>query len=38
MTKNTLSIDQLVELQGQELGSSQWMTIDQNMINTFADV
>ncbi|MFX7632992.1 MaoC family dehydratase, partial [Acinetobacter baumannii] len=32
------SIDQLVELQGQELGSSQWMTIDQNMINTFADV
>lgn len=38
MTKNTLSIDQLVELQGQELGSSQWMTIDQSMINTFADV
>lgn len=38
MTKNTLSIDQLVELQGQELGSSQWMTIDQNIINTFADV
>ena len=38
MTKNTLSIDQLVELQGQELGSSQWMPIDQNMINTFADV
>ncbi|EXF16966.1 putative nodulation protein N [Acinetobacter baumannii] len=38
MTKNTLSIDQLVELQGQALGSSQWMTIDQNMINTFADV
>lgn len=25
-------------MQGQELGSSQWMTIDQNMINTFADV
>ncbi|MCG9515266.1 MaoC family dehydratase [Acinetobacter pittii] len=38
MTKNTLSIDQLVELQGQALGSSQWMTIDQSMINTFADV
>uniref|UniRef100_UPI002244F81A MaoC/PaaZ C-terminal domain-containing protein n=1 Tax=Acinetobacter baumannii TaxID=470 RepID=UPI002244F81A len=38
MTKNILSIDQLVELQGQELGSSQWMTIDQSMINTFADV
>ncbi|MDI9665442.1 hypothetical protein QM239_18285, partial [Acinetobacter baumannii] len=26
MTKNTLSIDPLVELHGQELGSSQWMT------------
>ncbi|KRI52335.1 MaoC family dehydratase [Acinetobacter pittii] len=38
MTKNTVSIDQLVELQGQALGSSQWMTIDQSMINTFADV
>ena len=38
MTKNILSIDQLVELQGQALGSSQWMTIDQRMINTFADV
>jgi len=38
LTKNTLSIDQLVELQGQALGSSQWMTIDQSMINTFADV
>ena len=38
MTKNTLSIEQLVELQGQALGSSQWMTIDQSMINTFADV
>ncbi|EOQ69688.1 MaoC family dehydratase [Acinetobacter pittii] len=38
MTKNTLSIDQLVELQGQALGSSQWMIIDQSMINTFADV
>jgi len=38
LTKNTLSIDRLVELQGQALGSSQWMTIDQSMINTFADV
>jgi len=38
LTKNTLSIDQLVELQGQALGSSQWMIIDQSMINTFADV
>lgn len=38
MTKNALNIDQLVELQGQALGSSQWMTIDQSMINTFADV
>jgi len=38
LTKNILSIDQLVELQGQALGSSQWMTIDQRMINTFADV
>ncbi|MCG9483322.1 MaoC family dehydratase [Acinetobacter pittii] len=36
--KNTLSIDQLLELQDQALGSSQWMTIDQSMINTFADV
>lgn len=25
-------------MQGQALGSSQWMTIDQSMINTFADV
>ncbi len=36
--KNTLSIDQLLELQDQALGSSQWMIIDQSMINTFADV
>ncbi|MFC1397883.1 MULTISPECIES: MaoC family dehydratase [Acinetobacter calcoaceticus/baumannii complex] len=36
--KNILSIDQLLELQDQALGSSQWMTIDQSMINTFADV
>lgn len=36
--KNILSIDQLLELQEQALGSSQWMTIDQSMINTFADV
>ncbi len=33
-----MSIDQLLELQDQALGSSQWMTIDQSMINTFADV
>lgn len=33
-----MSIDQLLELQDQALGSSQWMIIDQSMINTFADV
>ncbi|ENU09353.1 MaoC family dehydratase [Acinetobacter calcoaceticus] len=38
MTKNTLSIDQLFELQGKALGSSDWIAIEQTMINTFADV
>ncbi|MDN8247076.1 MaoC family dehydratase [Acinetobacter baumannii] len=33
-----LSIEQLLDLQGQALGSSDWITIEQSMINMFADV
>lgn len=31
-------IDEIESLIGQELGSSAWMTMDQDAINTFADV
>ncbi|MGM0697330.1 MAG: MaoC family dehydratase [Actinomycetota bacterium] len=31
-------IDEIESLIGQELGSSEWMTMDQDAINTFADV
>ncbi|GAA1547902.1 MULTISPECIES: MaoC family dehydratase [Brevibacterium] len=31
-------IDEITSLVGTELGSSEWMTIDQDAINTFADV
>lgn len=31
-------IDEIESLIGQGLGSSEWMTMDQNAINTFADV
>ncbi|MDN5588210.1 MAG: MaoC family dehydratase [Brevibacterium sp.] len=31
-------IDEITSLVGTELGSSEWMTIDQAAINTFADV
>lgn len=31
-------IDEIESLVGTELGSSEWMTIDQEAINTFADV
>lgn len=36
--QNILSIEQLLELQGQALGNSDWIAIEQPMINTFADV
>jgi acyl dehydratase len=31
-------IDEIESLIGQELGTSEWTTMDQNAINTFADV
>ena len=31
-------IDEIESLIGEELGSSEWMTMDQDAINTFADV
>jgi len=31
-------IDEIESLIGQELGSSEWMTMDEDAINTFADV
>lgn len=33
----TVSFDELPSLVGQEIGVSDWVTIDQNRINTFAD-
>ena len=33
-----VSKDQLFSMVGQELGVSEWVVIDQTMINTFADV
>ena len=32
------NIDQLKTLIGQELGSSDWITVDQSMIDSFAGV
>ncbi len=34
----SLSIEQLFELQGKQLGVSDWFELDQSTINTFADV
>ena len=33
----TVSFDELPSLAGQEMGVSEWVTIDQNRINQFAD-
>jgi acyl dehydratase len=33
----TVSFDDLPKLAGQEIGASDWITIDQQRINTFAD-
>ena len=33
-----VTIEQLFDLQDKELGVSNWLTIDQTMINAFADV
>ncbi len=33
-----VTIEQLFDLQDKELGVSNWLTIDQAMINAFADV
>lgn len=35
---NRIEFDRLPDLVGQELGSSPWLTIDQDRINAFADV
>lgn len=35
---NILSMEQLLDRQGKELGSSDWFEITQPMIHTFADV
>ncbi len=33
----TVSVDEMMEMAGQELGTSDWVTVDQEMIDTFAD-
>ena len=33
----TISYDEVMGLVGQEIGTSEWVAIDQNRINTFAD-
>jgi len=38
MTKTSLSVAELQAKVGQEIGSSNWLIVDQKMINTFADV
>ena len=38
MTKTSLSVAELQAKVGQEIGSSNWLVVDQKMINTFADV
>lgn len=38
MTKTSLSVAELQVKVGQEIGSSNWLIVDQKMINTFADV
>ena len=38
MTKTSLSVAELQAKVGQEIGSSNWLSVDQKMINTFADV
>lgn len=35
--RKTMPVDRLGELVGKELGRSDWMTIDQDRINAFAD-
>jgi acyl dehydratase len=38
MTKTSLSVAELQAKVSQEIGSSNWLIVDQKMINTFADV
>ena len=38
MTRETLSLDAYKALAGKEVGVSDWILIDQDRINTFADV
>ena len=38
MMKTSLSVSELQAKVGQEIGSSNWLIVDQKMINTFADV
>jgi acyl dehydratase len=35
--KNVVPFDQVTELIGKDLGNSEWITITQEMVNTFAD-
>jgi acyl dehydratase len=37
MTRTTVSLAQLAELEGKSLGPSDWLTVDQHRVNTFAD-
>ncbi len=37
MAGKTLPLDKLKEMVGQELGTSDWLVMDQNRISTFAD-
>ena len=33
----TVSFDEVTELAGQDIGASEWVSIDQDRINKFAD-
>lgn len=37
MAKTIVTFDQLASLEGHDLGASEWITISQDRINTFAD-
>ena len=34
---STVTIDEMMNMVGENLGSSEWITVDQDMINKFAD-
>ena len=33
----TVSVEELIDMAGQDLGTSEWITVDQDMIDKFAD-